>query len=619
MVGVPASTPRFLSLMVPMRDGVRLATDIHLPDGAGPWPVIVERTPYGRSAVSRSELVPGRDTPLTRPEVAAFFTSHGYGVVVQDVRGRHGSEGEFVKYVNEADDGYDTLAWLVGQDWCDGRVATMGLSYGAHTQLAAASLRPPGLACMLMDSGGFYSAFHGGIRRGGAFELKQATWAHRHALRKAEQLGDEARLQALRQRDLADWFREQPWRPGHSPLAPAPEFESYLFEEWRAGRFDSGWRRPGLYAEAYYEALAAVPVCIVGSWYDPYILSCTTHFERLWALGNHRLQLLLGPWTHGDRSQTWAGEVDFGPAASFEGNVAPDYLCYRLDWFDRCLRGRAPAGDASTVRYFRMGGGSGRRGAQGRLHHGGCWMRGDHWPPAGSQFQLYLHAAGGLAEGPPGPGDASRSYRCDPADPVPTIGGAVTSGEPVMTGGAFDQRIRPETFTYRPDAARIPLAERDDVLIFTTPPLQEDLDVSGPVTAELWVSSDQPDTDFTIKLLDVYPPSDDWPQGFAMNITDGILRARYREGFDREVFMQPGEVYRLEIVAFPTSNLFRKGHRLRLDISSSSYPQFDINPNDGGPQGFPGALRVAINQVHCDAEHSSRLLLHVVRPAGGEE
>jgi putative CocE/NonD family hydrolase len=602
-------------VMVAMRDGVQLATDVYIPGGAGgPLPVILERTPYDKAGVSRSEVSRAHPAPATRREVAAHFARHGYVVVMQDCRGRYRSEGEFTKYLSEAEDGFDTLAWLVRQPWCNGKVGTMGVSYGAHTQLALACLAPPGLACMFIDSGGFASAYHGGIRRGGAFELKQATWAYRHALLSPVTAADPARREALQAVDLEQWFRDMPWRPGHSPLRAAPEYEAYLFEQWREGRFTDYWRRPGLYAAGRYDDIPDIPVMILGSWYDPYVSTCIGNFTGLAARHRSATRLVMGPWTHGDRSGTHAGDVDFGEQATLDGHLAEDYLAMRLQWFDLCLRGKPPQrGDAAAVTYFQMGGGDGRRDAAGRLRHGGAWQQAQSWPPRQTGLRtLYLDAAGGLGEDRPVVGGAFREFRYDPRDPVPTIGGALTSGEPLMEGGAFDQSVGPGTFTCRPDHPPGPLAKRADVLVFETPPLARDLVVTGEIEVELWVSSDCPDTDFTVKLVDVYPPSRDWPGGYSMNVTDGILRVRYREGWDREVFMEPGGVYRIVVRPFATSNLFRAGHRLRLDVSSSNFPHFDLNPNTGGREGGADTPRTATNRVHCCHAHASCLRLPVV-------
>lgn len=602
-------------VMVPMRDGVRLATDIVRPVPRGgqetaPLPVILERTPYDKRGISRSEISIADPRPASRVEIADYLASRGFAVVMQDCRGRYNSEGTFRKYVNEAEDGYDTLQWLVEQPWCNGRIGTMGLSYGAHTQSALACLGPPGLACMFMDSGGFASAYHGGIRRGGAFELKQATWAYRHALRSPETLADPDREAKLKEKDIREWFRRMPWQPGDSPLSAAPEYEEYLFEEWRAGTFSDYWRQPALYAEGFYERFPDVPTAIVGSWYDPYVLTCLTNYTELAKRHRSPTQLIMGPWTHGDRSRTFAGDVDFGPEAALDANIGPDYRELRLAWFRRWLQGAGDADRAPGVRYFQMGGGSGRQNSAGKMNHGGRWRSADQWPPPGvRERSLYLSGDSLLPAGAVESGE--RCFRYDPEDPVPTVGGALASGEPLMRAGAFDQRESAGIFKYRGEPDGQPLADRGDVLVFQTPPLEEALVVTGSIVVELFVSTDCLDTDFTAKLIDVHPPNDDYPDGFAMNVSDGIFRLRYRNGWETESMAEPGEIYRIRIEPFAVANVFDIGHRLRLDISSSNYPHFDLNPNTGAPEGFPSEFRVATNRVHYGPRHPSVLRLTI--------
>src|SRR6202023_1023219 len=234
--------------------GVMLATDVYRPDGPGAFPVLLERTPYDKTAPSRSESTAAVARPRSRAEVAAYFVEHGYAVAYQDCRGRYHSGGHFTKYLSEAADGCEALAWLRHQPWCNGSVGTFGLSYAAHTQAALGCLDPPGLGAQFLDCGGFSNAYRSGIRHGGAFDLKQATWAYRHALADAR---DPAAKAALAGEDIAAWMARlpfRPWSPGDSPLAAAPDYEDYLFEQWSHGNFDAFWQQQGIYAEGSYGA-----------------------------------------------------------------------------------------------------------------------------------------------------------------------------------------------------------------------------------------------------------------------------------------------------------------------------------------------------------------------------
>jgi putative CocE/NonD family hydrolase len=585
-------------LVVPARDGVGLATDVYRPAGDGPYPVLLERTPYDKSAPSRSERTAAVAKPRTRAEVAHYFVRHDYAVVYQDCRGRYKSGGRFTKYLSEAEDGYDCLAWLLRQSWCNGRIGTFGLSYAAHTQAALGCLGPAGLAAQFLDCGGFSNAYHSGIRHGGAFDLKQATWAYNNALADAR---DPAVKAALRAQNIKEWFARMPWRKGDSPLSAAPEYEDYLFEQWSHGTFDDFWKQPGIYAEGHYDRYADVPIVNLSGWYDPYARTAMENYVGLSRRRRGPVRLILGPWTHGDRSLTYAGDVDFGPAAPVDGNLADDFFSLRRRWFDCWMKDVANGVEVEpAVQVFVMGGGSGRRNAEGRLDHGGRWRTAADWPlPQTEWTKFYLHSDRGLSSEIPDNGARPLDYVSDPRIPVPTIGGALSSGEPVMRGGAYDQHE---------------LAKRADMLTFATAPLDRDLEVTGPVTVRLWIASDSPDTDFTAKLIDVHPPNEDYPKGFAMNLTEGILRCRYRDSWERPSSMMPGEIYPVTIELFPTGNLFIRGHRLRLDIASSNFPHFDINPNSGEPEGAMEYSRVARNRVYLDADRPSHIVLPVIPP-----
>lgn len=598
-------------VMVSMRDGARLATDVYLPAGAGPFPVLLERTPYDKRGTNHGDFTQENPVPRAKPEIARWFAAAGYAFVVQDCRGRFGSEGIFIKYLSEGADGADTLAWLRAQPWCDGRVGTLGLSYSAHVQNALACLNPPGLAAMFLDSGGFSSAYHGGVRQGGAFELKQLTWARKHALQSPETDADPARRSALEREAIEDWIGRR-WRIGHSPLSAAPEYEAYVVEQWDNDQFTDFWKQNGIYALDGYEGYADVPAVHLSSWYDPYSQTAIDNFTALAPSKRGPIKLVLGPWTHGQRSVTWAGDVDFGAAAVLDAHVGADYFTLRRDWFDRHMLGRqdVPEHLPAPVRIFVMGGGSGRRTAEGRLDHGGVWRDEQQWPPARARdVKLFLHADGGLSEAVPPPGTAPLSYDFDPSDPVPTIGGAIASGAPVMFAGGFDQRETADLFGMRhPGRA---LADRDDVLVFETAPLGRDIEVTGTVVAHLLVASSAVDTDFTVKLVDVHPATVDYPQGYALNLAHGILRTRFRDSFADPQPMEPGHVHCIAIPTFPTSNRFLSGHRIRIEVSSSNFPHFDVNQNSDW-RIADATSQVAHNSVFVDRDHASYISLPVV-------
>ncbi|MEO8715046.1 MAG: CocE/NonD family hydrolase, partial [Acetobacteraceae bacterium] len=342
------------------------------------------------------------------------------------------------------------------------------------------------------------------------------------------------------------------------------------------------------------------------SWWDPYPLTATSNYAGLKQRGKQRL--ILGPWTHGDRSERVFGNVDFGPDAPID-RWAGDWRAYRLRFFDHIVKGSAL--DEPAVRVFVMGGGSGRRTEAGHLDHGGRWLATADWPVPGTEFVAWhLHGDGTLDPAAPISDASPLSYDFDPRHPVPTIGGAMSSLEPVARAGSWDQTEAPGFFGCAPPY--LPLASRPDILVFQTAPLARPLRIVGPIEAELYVATDGPDTDFTAKLIDVHPPSADYPRGYAMLLTDGILRLRYAEDPTTPRPRRPGEIVRARITLFPTANLFLPGHRIRLDISSSNFPKFDVNPNTGEPEGRSRRTRIAVNTVFVDAARPSRVVLPVL-------
>jgi putative CocE/NonD family hydrolase len=587
-----------------MRDGVHLATDIFFPNQnsvstKGTFPTIMERTPYDK------EAIPRRTT-------AEYFTTRGYVVALQDARGRYKSEGSFTKYLNEGTDGYDAVEWVAGQPWSNGKIGTFGFSYGAHTQAAMACLNPRHLICMFLNCGGFSNAYLNAARNGGAFELKQVCWAFDQAKMGKEASGNSVVKKALEEIDLGQWFQRMPWKKGHSPLKWTPDYENYVFDQWTHADFDDYWKQIGICAELYYDQFSDVPQMHMGGWYDPYIVTMTNNYIGLSQRKKAPVRLLLGPWTHGAHDVSFAGDVDFGPNSVIQSNIAEDYNQLLLRWFDCWLKGKENGVEKEApVKIFIMGGGNGRKSPEGRLNHGGFWRDEREWPLARTQYtDFYFHADGTLSAFPPSNDLPPSHYLFDPKNPVPTIGGSITSLLPLVEAGAFHQREEPRFYGCR--QPYLPLSSRHDVLTFQTPPLETHLELTGPIVVELWVSSSAPDTDFTAKLIDVYPPNDDYPQGFDMNLTDGIMRVRYRNSWERAELIHPGQVYRINIELPPISNLFQIGHRIRVDISSSNFPKLDVNPNTGEPLGLNRRTQVAHNTVYHDPERPSHVTLPLI-------
>jgi len=578
--------------MVPMRDGVKLATDVYFPAEDGkrkekPLPVILIRTPYNKD---------GKESDGT------FFAKHGYIFVAQDVRGRYKSEGTFYIYTNEGPDGYDTVEWIARQPWCNGKVGTWGGSYQAATQNALAVLKPPHLRTMFVVNG-TSNYVEDGAGRGGAFALlHNMVYCFRLAT-----TGHEAEKDAKAKAALDDAYAKLPqwlWAAPlkrTSPLRWTPSYQRW-YADWRVHpKDDDYWKQNGYNFEEHHSQYPDIPICLLGGWYDIFKRGTLRNFE---GLSNRKAytKLIVGPWTH-TSGLTHSGDVDFGPKAKLSVKEEA------LRWYDQFLKGEDKGiVKESPVKYFLMEGGSGEKNKHGRLQSGGRWKTADRWPPAGFvQRKFYLHADGSLQTSPPKSSPTS-VFLFDPANPVPTVGGNIDSGKHLVPRGAQNQTPKAQHPFAEND---LPLSARRDVLTFETPPLEEDIEVTGPLRVTLWVSSQVRDTDFTAKLVDVFPPSDDYPAGYAMNVEDGILRMRFRNGREREELVEPGKVYKVTIDLWATANLFRKGHRIRLDISSSNFPMFDVNPNTGEPLGRHTHTRKTLNSVYHDAGRPSSLVLPV--------
>jgi putative CocE/NonD family hydrolase len=548
-----------LHLRVATRDGVHLDTNVFLPAGAHRVPALLLRTPYGKG----TSLFAGYPV----------FLAHGYAVVMQDVRGRFDSEGVFGTPDHEGPDGFDTIEWIARQPWSNGRVGMVGGSYLGIVQWKAAVANNPHLKAIFPVVSGdddytdrFYST-------GGASKLgHRLLW-----------MSDNVLAPGIQRPAFASYIYHLPLR-GIDRAATGQTVDFYQ-QALNHPSYDDFWKK-----QSVREKLDRIttPVFSVGGWYDNYVESDLDAFVALRKKGTPA-HILIGPWTH---NMMWkAPGVDFGP------NSAAPIRRYQLEWFGRWLqpdRTNAPPAPLAIpdlpVRIFVMG--------------RNLWRDEREWPLArAANTPLYLAGGGhantlagdGLLDWKPARKSAADHFTYDPKNPVPTRGGAVCCDPQTFPWGPMDQR---------------PVETRRDVLVYTTPPLKRDLEVTGRVDAVLYVATSVPDTDFSAKLVDVYPNGD------TRNLTDGLLRLRYRGGLGKPVPGRPGEVYPITIDVGVTSTVFLAGHAVRLEVSSSNFPRFDRNPNTGRPVADEKVLRKAQQTVYHDPRHESHLLLPVI-PEGG--
>ncbi len=549
-----------------MRDGVRLDTNVFRPPGSGRFPAILVRTPYGKG----EDLLPNYQS----------FIDHGYVLIIQDVRGRYLSEGVFDPLDQEGPDGYDALTWIGHQAWSTGKVGMIGGSYGGIAQWKVALLNSPYLKAIFPVVAGsddytdrFYST-------GGAMKF-----GHRLL-----------------------WFSENLSAPGFR----RPDFNSYVYQVplRTADRAATGQSLAAYQKilnhptyDAFWRSMSVrekigqirVPVFSVGGWYDNYVESDLAAFSSLAKNSSRRGsdRIVIGPWPH-NMSMQFAG-VSFGQDSS------SPVRRYQIGWFDRWLKGSVDTThsyspgtwhevrsevDEAPVQIFVMG--------------ANRWRDEQEWPLARTRYTSMYLGGKGHANSAGGDGtldwdetrkDKPDEYVYDPHKPVPTMGGAVCCNPKFFPWGPMDQR---------------PVEKRNDVLVYTSRALKRDVEVTGPVRLELYVSTSVPDTDFTAKLVDVFP------DGQARNLTDGILRLRYRQGLEKVVLAMPGQVYEVSIDVGVTSNVFLAGHRIRLEVSSSNFPRFDRNPNTGRPIADETQYRPAQQTIHHGRKYASRLILPVI-------
>lgn len=543
-------------IAIPMRDGVRLRADIYRPRAQGRFPVVVVRTPYDKHEIKTKQSFVGE-----------LFASQGLIYLVQDTRGKYTSEGTYYPYIHEALDGQDTFAWAGTQPWSSGRIGTFGFSYFGSTQWLSAPLKSPYLKAMVpvVTSQDVYPRWmYYGIMR----LIDVLDWHYTNAPRQA------------RNHALVDWDKAV-W---HLPLIEAdnalgqdvPSYNDWIIHSTP----DAYWDR--IRVDDKVDQIQA-PALLIAGWYDYYLDLMLEDFSRMRTQGGspeaRQSRIIIGPWTHETKSAFEA--MDFGREASFMRQISAIVAWYR-SWLGNNTPDSGP-----PVKIFVMG-----------LNQ---WRAEQTWPLARTRYEkYYLHSAG-RANTAAGDGTLSRSepgqesadhFTYDPANPVPSVGGTSIYGN--IKPGPQDQKT---------------VENRPDVLVYTTPVLTQDTEVTGPVRLILHASSSAPDTDFVAKLVDVYP------DGKAVNIKDGVIRARYRNSLSNPSFLEPGQVYPFEIKIGATSNLFKKGHRIRLQVTSSHFPEFSRNQNTKAAFGMTAEIAKAEQVIYHEQMHASHLILPIIPAA----
>ena len=546
-----------VDVKVPMRDGVELSADLYLPRGAGKVPTVLMRTPYGNNA-----------EPMI--EKGRRLADDGYACVIQDCRGRWDSDGDYYPFVPDGADGFDTQEWIGRQEWSDGKIGMAGGSYGGATQWLSAPHGSGFLTCMAPRVI-CCDYFSGLVYPGGALQLNVLmTWGMRTHGRTA---------QSIEFQNWTEAFRFLPLVEVDSAAGRDQEF----WRDWiKHSAYDEYWEQTD--DEKRWDQIR-VPAFNMGGWYDLYAPQTFTNFNGLRRCGGsaeaRQSKIVVGPWPHALSTSPRTGDVDFG------AHSMVDLESLELRWFDYWLRGiDNGVVDEPPLRLFIMGVNE--------------WRDESEWPLARTEWQDWYLSSGGRANSLLGdgvlttvaPGDQSADgFVYDPRFPVQTHGGNNCCSPHIVPWGPYDQR---------------PVEMRSDVLCYTSAPLESDLEVTGPIEVLLHAATDGRDTDWTAKLVDVRPT------GYAVNLCDGILRARYRDSLSDPSLLEPGRVYAYTIDAGVTGNVFRKGHCIRLEISSSNFPRFDRNPNTGNPIGMDAEMRAAGQTVHHSRACPSHLRLPVI-------
>lgn len=590
-------------VMVPMRDGVRLATDVYRPKTDKPVGVIFSRTPYNFNSWQDGKL-------STRNFQTAYkYIKHGFAYVVQNERGRYFSEGKWDILGPPTTDGYDAIKWMAEQPWSNGKVGLIGCSSSAEWQMGVAALNPPGLAAVVPMGfgagigrvGEFYE--QGNWYRGGVHQLLMTAWLYDHGFIETYKwrptfpadMSREELVGIAKYFDLAAEIPEVDWSKAlwHLPLMDIIknlDGPKSIYEEMiKRKPNDQAWYKGGLYHD---DMPFSVPSLWFISWYDISIspnLALVNYVSKNAKdpeVANNQF-VVVAPVSHCAFSrankETIVGERNVGDA-----RFDSDGLIYK--WFDYWLKGNDNEVLKKTpkVQYYTMG-----------LNK---WQSAETWPPKSAELKtLYLHSKGNansvfgdgaITTNKPGPEDNADAFTYDPEYPVPMLGGGFCCLGSAYQPGSFDQRQR---------------EARNDILVYSTDPLKEGIEISGNIEITLYVSSDVKDTDFTVKLLDVYP------DGRAYNLAETIQRVRYRKGYDKEVFMEKGKVYKLPVSSMSTSNYFAPGHCIRIEVSSSNFPRFARNLNTGGNNYDEKEGVVAHNKVHHCAVYPSQIRVSLVK------
>ena len=568
------------NLPVRMRDGTTLYADLYRPDTPGPFPVLLQRTPYDKSMPLAMQAL----EPLKAAQ-------HGYAIVIQDTRGRFTSEGEFNCFWDDIPDGYDSVEWAASQPWSSGKVGMYGASYVGATQWLAAKSKPPHLIAIAPNVTA--SDYHEGwTYQGGAFELAfNISWTLPIlTLANFQAISSLKNISADRSRELIKAVDSMPSSFEFLPLKDYPELKDGLadyYYDWLAHpSYDDFWKKLSI-EESHSEI--TVPALNIGGWYDVFLGGTLRNYlgmreKAATEVARNGQKLLIGPWQHSTRGTSIVGSQYFGIGAD-SGAIDLDGI--NLRWFDHWLKGiDNGVMNEPPVRIFVMG--------------DNLWRDEQEWPLSRAQSVNYYLRSQGKANAIGGDGSLSTqppaeeppdAYVYNPRDPVPSRGGAACCHPYFMANGAFDQQE---------------IEARQDVLVYSTPPFERDVEVTGPITVTLWAVSSAVDTDFTAKLVDVCDHE------CALNVTDGIIRARYRASSSDPSLLEPGRAYKYTIDLWATSNVFKAGHRIRLEVSSSNFPRFDRNTNTGKLISEDTELKPALQTILHDSQHPSYVTLPIV-------